>query len=108
MMGSTSSNYYISLEGGIDDVNHDFFIAKMRSNFSNNIYTVYSKGVNPKNAEPGQKIRSVEATIVIHPLDEVKKPRSFDVFVLATKANYSDLMGFKKDEEVGLDQLYVF
>lgn len=52
-MGSTSSNYYITLDTGVDSVTHELFIAKMRANFWSSIYNVYTKGVNPKSAAEG-------------------------------------------------------
>jgi len=57
MAGCTTSNFYITLEPDIDDVHHDLFLAKMRSNFWNNIYNVFSKGVNPNKVVKNQKIR---------------------------------------------------
>ncbi len=48
MMGSTTSNFYITTEEGVEKVDHLNFIAKMRSNFSGSIYNVFDKGVNPE------------------------------------------------------------
>ena len=48
--GSASSNFYITLEPGINTVTHELFVGKLRADFWNKVYNVYSKGVNPKNA----------------------------------------------------------
>ena len=98
MAGCTTSNYYITLKPDIDDVLHDFFIAKMRGNFKTNVYHIFTKGANPKKSESTQKVRSIESTIVFQGQKEIKEPRSFDVYSLAKDTKYSDLMGFLKGE----------
>ena len=70
--GSSTSNFYITLEPGIDSVNHEYFIGKMRSDFWNSFYNVYTRGVNPKNAALHESIRTIEATIVFHTNKEKK------------------------------------
>lgn len=48
MMGNTTSNYYITLKSGIDEVTHHLYFGKIRSNSQNSTYHVYTKGANPK------------------------------------------------------------
>jgi len=47
MLGSSTSNYYITTEEGIENVEHLNFISKMRSNFSGSSYQIFDNGVNP-------------------------------------------------------------
>lgn len=57
MFGSTTSNYYITLESGIDDINNELFAAKLRGNSKENVYQVYTGGANPKKAKGHEKKR---------------------------------------------------
>ena len=50
MMGNYTSNYYITLESGIDSIKDDLFIAKLRGNHLDNIYNIFTKGVSPGKA----------------------------------------------------------
>ena len=63
MMANTTSNFYITAKKDISEVNDPFFIAKLRGNYSESVYQVYSKGINPKKGEVNKKIRLIEATI---------------------------------------------
>lgn len=48
MMGNATSNYYITLKSGIDEVTNNLYFGKIRSNSVNSVYHVYTKGANPK------------------------------------------------------------
>lgn len=50
MIASSTSNFYITLQNGIEDAKHEYFMGKLRSNFGGNLYQIYTKGVNPKKA----------------------------------------------------------
>jgi hypothetical protein len=63
MMGSTTSNYYITTQEGIESIDHPCFMAKMRGNFSGSVYQVFDNGVNPEKASKLRKARSIQATI---------------------------------------------
>jgi hypothetical protein len=63
MMGSTTSNYYITTEPGIENVTHPGFIGKLRGNFSGSVYHVFDNGVNPEKANHFSKARRILATI---------------------------------------------
>ena len=42
MMANTTSNFYITAKKDISEVNDPFFIAKLRGNYSESVYQVYS------------------------------------------------------------------
>lgn len=46
-MGSTTSNFYITTEAGVERIDHPSFLAKMRGNFAGSVYQVFDNGVNP-------------------------------------------------------------
>ena len=52
MMGSTTSNYYITADPAIENLSHPSFIGKVQSNFSGSLYQVFDNGVNPGKASP--------------------------------------------------------
>ena len=104
--GSSTSNFYITLESGIDSVKHEYFIAKLRSNFWNSIYNVYTRGSNPKNAALNETVRTIEATILFRTNKDKKEPRNFEVYTLNNNTQYNELSGVKKGEEISLDQLF--
>jgi hypothetical protein len=75
MFGSTTSNYYVTLENGIEDTNHELFAAKLRGNHKGNVYQVFTRGANPKKANKNQKKRELEATIIFYPQKQACEPR---------------------------------
>jgi hypothetical protein len=88
MMGSTTSNYYITAEPGIESISHPSFIAKLRSNFSGSLYHVFDNGVNPEKANKINKARSIQATIKFKSQIMTMEPRSFEVFILREGVAY--------------------
>lgn len=75
MKASSTSNYYITLKNDIDDVKHEYFMAKLRSNYNDSTYHMYTGGVNPEKANPNEKVRSLEATINFIPRSNLHQPR---------------------------------
>jgi hypothetical protein len=88
MMGSTTSNYYITSQPGIESISHPSFIAKMRANFSGSVYHVFDNGVNPEKANKLSKTRAIHATIKFRSQIMTMEPRSFEVFMLREGVSY--------------------
>ncbi len=63
MMGSTTSNYYITTEPGVEIATHPSFIGKLKANFSGSVYHLFDNGVNPEKATHFNKARRIQATI---------------------------------------------
>ena len=95
MMGNATSNYYITLKSGIDEVTNNLYFGKIRSNSVNSVYHVYTKGANPKSQLGNQSKRSIEATIVFQDQKGCYQPRSFYVYTLAIDVKYQQLIGTK-------------
>lgn len=106
MMGSTTSNYYITFEPAIENPNHPNFIGKVRANFTGSLYQVFDNGVNPEKASSFNPARTIMATIKFKSQLMTMEPRSFEVFLLREGVAYESLCGFVPKKEISLDVLY--
>jgi hypothetical protein len=60
--GSIGCNYHISLNKEMSK-NSPYYLGKVRSNFTGSLYTIYSKGENPKSVKNKSEWRSTVANV---------------------------------------------